>query len=278
MRTRILVPLAIIGLVTGVAAPASEGAGDGARSAEPTIRYVEGFSGGLERNEPRESLITDNPGDAPRTIVTKPKGFDSTVASGSTGNFWIYSATTDLFNDVDGDGYYHYLRVRFDADTFFTDAYVYAELYLSWDGETWEQYFVTEDFLVQGSTSFDEYEVETEFVTGYPTGLYDVLIELYDADFGTFVDEFGPFQSSDFSILPIEDLDHDGLPPPPVTISHEHGGGGALSWLWLLSSATLLLWKSLREGARQGKTRRKSVSIRSARSVGGRKTPSARSA
>ena len=196
-----------------------------------TLRYAEGFSATRAENTVRDGLIVEDFESESRPIVIKPKGSDSRVASVSAGEFWIYSASTELFFDDDGDGYYHYLRVRFDADTLFTDAYVYAELYLSWDGETWERYFVSEDFLIQGSTSLDEYEVETEFVTGYPTGLYDVLIELYDADFQEYVDEFGPLQSSAFSILPIEDLEHDSLAPPVVTISHGHGGAGSVSWL-----------------------------------------------
>jgi len=239
MMTRILAPQTAIGLLAilsaalTAAAPPSPGAETGA--ADRTLRYAEGFSAARTEGALRDTLVVEDFQSTSRAIVTKPKGSDSRVrvASVSAGEFWIYAAATELFYDDDGDGYYHYLRVSFDADTFFADAYVYAELYLSWDGETWERYFVTEDFLIQGSTSLDEYEIETEFVTGYPTGLYDVLIELYDADFGDFVDEFGPVQSSDFSILPIEDLDHDAPPPSSVIISHEHGGAGSISWLLL---------------------------------------------
>ena len=242
MATRIVAPLtklcASAALFAGSTAPAAPNPDGESNLSERAIRYAEGFSATRTENKLRHGLALEDFQSDARAIVAKPKGsVSSTLAESTGGEFWIYDATTELFFDDDGDGYYRYLRVSFDADTFFTDAYVYAELYLSWDGETWERYFVTEDFLIQGSTSLDEYEIETEFVTGYPTGLYDVLIEIYDADFGDFVGEFGPLQSSDFSLLPIEDLEHDGLPPPLVTVSHEHGGSGAISWLWL----TLLL-------------------------------------
>ena len=158
------------------------------------------------------------------------KGFDSLKAM--YGDSWIYEATTELFSDRDEDGYFRYLRVRFDADTVFTYSYVYAEIYLSADGTAWEHLYSTDDFAIWGSDPEDDYEVETELVSGYSTGLYDVLIELYDADTGELVDEFGPNESADFSVLPLEDSGRDGVIEPPPD-SHSHGGGGAVSWLGL---------------------------------------------
>jgi MYXO-CTERM domain-containing protein len=70
----------------------------------------------------------------------------------------------------------------------------------------------------------------TELVSGYGAGLYDVLIEIYDADTGELVDEYGPNESSEFSLLPLEDAGRDGVPPPPP---EDHSGGGAISWLGL---------------------------------------------
>ena len=38
---------------------------------------------------------------------------------------------------------------------------MYAVLYLSIDGEIFEEYVATDDFLISGSSSFDEYEIDT---------------------------------------------------------------------------------------------------------------------
>ncbi len=70
----------------------------------------------------------------------------------------------------------------FDADTVFNTSWIYAKVFVSADGNAWEQVFETADFTIHGSDPNDDYEVETELVSGYSTGLYDVLIELYDAD------------------------------------------------------------------------------------------------
>jgi MYXO-CTERM domain-containing protein len=153
----------------------------------------------------------------------------------------VYDATTEIFSDRDRDGYHSYLRVRFDADTIYTYSYVYAEIYVSADGTAWELLYSTQDFDIWGSDPDDDYEVETELISGYSTGLYDVLIELYDADTGELVDEFGPNESPEFSLLPLEDSGRDGAPVPPPDYGydyddHDHdGGGGAVSWLGLAS-------------------------------------------
>ncbi|HEY5665593.1 MAG TPA: choice-of-anchor H family protein [Gammaproteobacteria bacterium] len=158
---------------------------------------------------------------------------------------YIYDADVELFDDFDGDGFFRFLSVRVDADTLSDGAWVYAELYLSPDGTNWEHYYSTGDFWISGATGNDEYFVETELVSGYPTGYYDLLVELYDADLGTFSDEFGPLQSDGMSLLPLEDATRD---PEPVEITIVEGGGGSFSWLWL--PALLLGGRGLRAGNR----------------------------
>src|SRR5690606_10067581 len=106
-------------------------------------------------------------------------------------------------------------------------------------------YHETDDFLVEGAIADDAYEVETELLSGYPPGEYDLLIELYDADTGVFVDELGPVQTSALALLPLEDREHDQ--PPPTVIIHDHGGGGAAS------PALLLLLGVLAAAAARGR-------------------------
>lgn len=152
-----------------------------------------------------------------------------TLATASPDHYF-YEADVVLFDDFDEDGFFTFLSVRIDADTIRDSAWVYAELYLSPDGVTWEHYHSTDDFWIGGATGDDEYYVETELVTGYPTGYYDLLIELYDADFGTFSDEFGPNQSAGMELLALEDIGRDPEPADVVVID---GGGGAFGWAWL---------------------------------------------
>ena len=185
----------------------------------------------------------------PDEITVKPrdsgKGAQHVRAFGDS---WVYEATTDVFADDDADGYHRFIRVQFDVDSIFESMFVYAEIYLSADGTAWEHLYSTQDFEVFGSDPEDDYEVETELVSGYSTGLYDLLIEIYDADTGELIDEFGPNESPEMSLLPLEDSGRDGIVVLPPDHDHD-GGGGAVSWLALAGLAGALALRRRRSAA-----------------------------
>lgn len=145
-----------------------------------------------------------------------------------------------LYSDLDRDGYYVGIDLLFDADTSYAVADVYAVIYLSYEFGPWNEYVSTEDFTIFGASSGDEYIVDTELVSGYPTGDYDILIELFDAYDGTFLASFGPEDSSELSYLPLEDIGRD-TPPGNVVVVNE--GGGSVSWYLLLSVLGVALWR-----------------------------------
>jgi hypothetical protein len=203
---------------------------------ERVTRSAEGHARDHAADELRDPTTFTTLRREPGDVLTKPRNGGSSAKGSSTlqsayGDSWIYEATIDAFADHDADGYFRFVRVQFDVDTIYTEAWVYAEIYLSADGNAWEHLYSTQDFAVWSQDPGDDYEVETELVSGYPAGLYDVLIEIYDADTGELVDEFGPNESPEFSLLPLEDATRDQLPPPVVIV--ENGGGGAVSWLGL---------------------------------------------
>ena len=149
--------------------------------------------------------------------------------------FLIYDAFALLNFDEDGDGFHHNFSVVFDADVEPGFAYVYADLYLSLEGGPWNHYFSTDDFSIEGSSDVDEYEVATELNVGYPSGYYDVLIELVDADTGELVDAVDSLDFAGLAALPLEDSERDAL--GLAVVSHGHGGG---SLSWLLAGLALL--------------------------------------
>lgn len=152
-------------------------------------------------------------------------------------DFWFYTADVELFADRDRDGYYAGIDLLFDADTYYDVAEVYAVLYLSYEYGPWNEYAETDNFTIFGASSEDEYIVETDLVAGYPTGNYDILIELYDAYDNTFVAEIGPEDTSELSILPLEDSSRDAPGPVTTQVVVSSGGGGSLGWLLLLGLA-----------------------------------------
>jgi hypothetical protein len=195
-----------------------------------------GVGDGVVSHDELEPLITTGN----RDKSTRASGQQEPSAAGSqTGaqtpniEFWIYDASVDLFSDLDRDGYYFGIDLTFDADTVYTAADVYAIIYLSYDFGPWNEYSSTEDFTIFGASGTDEYSVETELVSGYATGDYDILIELFDAYDGNFVASFGPDDSPQLSNLPLEDAGRDT--PPGTTIVINEGGGGSMGLMGLLA-------------------------------------------
>jgi hypothetical protein len=172
--------------------------------------------------------MTQSPADV--MALSKTRG-SAALQSLTIGDHWVYDADAVLYDDFDADGYYRLISIRIDADTYFNLSYVYAVIYLSADGEWFEHFYTTEDFAINGATADDEYFVEVELLSGYPPGRYDVLIELYDADLGLYMDEFGPAQSAALELLPLEDAHFDE--PEVIVVVEEHGGGGSIS-LWTI--------------------------------------------
>jgi hypothetical protein len=162
---------------------------------------------------------------------------DSGVSTLSAPNieFWFYSADVELFGDNDRDGYFAGIDLLFDADTVYSRAEVYAIVYLSLEGGPWTEYAATDDFIINGTSGTDEYVIVTDLVSGYPSGSYDILIELFDTFDNSFVADIGPENTSELAFLPLEDANRDapGVSPQPTVINH--GGGGGATDVWTLA-------------------------------------------
>jgi len=178
------------------------------------------------------------------SLQTRGAGRDTTLSKPGSFDFWFYEADVILFNDDDGDGYYHGIDLLFDVDTNYSSADVYAVLYLSLDGGPWNEYGISDDFTIFGTSGTDEYVMVTELMSGYPTGSYDLLIELFDAYDGVFLASFGPAETSELAYLPLEDFDRDAPPPEVrVVVNEGSGGGGAIDG-WFIAVFLVLLFAS----------------------------------
>ena len=220
-----------------------------ANSPEPATRAIGGFQ--TERGENdrrRHAALRDYAPSAAKRPGKTPRKPGQQKTSPCC-EFRIYEASTALFDDFDGDGYYTYLRVNFDVDTDYSVADVYADVYLVDSGGGFTRIYESDIFTIYGSSGTDDYEIEAELVAGFPPDDYDVLIEVYDAYDDRLVVEYGAWESSALSLLPLEDISFDTLTP----VVHAHGGGGSVSWAGVL--ALLLLWRGAR-GSRAGRRQR----------------------
>ncbi|HEY5643674.1 MAG TPA: choice-of-anchor H family protein [Woeseiaceae bacterium] len=196
---------------------------------------------GIQRGGISEGRLVYNSHDPLLTSGTRAKPANTRDASKSTvtesrtpnTDFWFYDVDVQLFSDLDRDGYFHGIDLLFDADTNFSAADVYAVVYLSYEYGPWNEYAETEDFTLFGTSSSDEYIIETELVAGYPTGSYDILIELYDAWDSTLLAFIGPDEAVDLAMLPLEDAERDAPSGGATQVVVNSGGGGSLSWVLL---------------------------------------------
>ncbi len=149
-------------------------------------------------------------------------------------SFSIYSGYSELITDIDADGYFQTFSVSFDADILspFSNeqALVHADLYLSKDGGPWVLYFSTDDFVITGEGTDDEFEVITQLDSGYAPDNYDVLIDLYEVGYSDVVATYSSNDSNALYALPLESQDYD---PEYYEVEYHDEHGGGVSWFLL---------------------------------------------
>ncbi len=239
-------PLFVATMLLLAAATQAQTTADDETRISITSQGVAGPSGAIAerkttRNEHKALTLTGNRGKPIRSKEQQESAAksSSTASTANTPNtdFWFYTADVELFSDFDRDGFFSGIDLLFDVDTVYAVADVYAVVYLSYEYGPWNEYAETEDFTIFGTSANDEYVIETELVSGYPTGNYDILIELYDTFDNSLVAIIGPEDTSELSVLPLEDINRDSVAPGTTQVVVNSGGGGSLSWFLLLGLA-----------------------------------------
>lgn len=154
----------------------------------------------------------------------------------------LYDAVTELISDFNFDGFYHRFSVTIDVDTIYEISYVYAKLYLSYEGGPWNHYSTSDAYHIYGDSELDSFTIETELADGFPPGYYDIRIELYDGDTDDWLLSYGPYDDASLSALPLEDAYHDDRSQTvlyPIETEVVVAGHGSMSW-WLLMLPILL--------------------------------------
>ena len=204
-------------------------AGEEKRTSESSFYAQSGRSQAVPDKVSRDELAAfSTDGSRDKTALRSFKaGASAQLIGVPNTDFWFYLADVELFDDFDGDGHFSGIDLLFDADTIFSRAEVYAVVYLSLEGGPWTEYAETETFVINGTSGSDEYVIVTDLIAGYPTGSYDILIELFDAFDNAFVADMGPDNTSELAFLPLEDAERDATisSPRPIVVNHGSGGG-----------------------------------------------------
>lgn len=190
--------------------------------------------------------ITDDKGVAAKNSLTAAQKSPARVIAKDTmahpvnSDFWVYDARSHLLEDFDHDNYYYVFNVRFDVDTIYTHADLYARLYLG-DGDVYREYHTTSVFHIDDTDGDDEFEVETELLNGYRSWDYDILIEVYEAGSDHLVAVYNQQDDADLSLLPLESYDYEyQYVPNEVRVSRSIERGGSIGLLLPLIAMSLI--------------------------------------
>ncbi len=153
-----------------------------------------------------------------------------------------------LLHDGDTDGYFRVFDLRLDIDTDGVVDRVYLKLYASYEGGPWNLLHRSGDFALSWRLSSNEVELTIFLDSGYPSGIYDLRVELFDADTGRWLVSLGPYERAPLAALPLEDARRDGgdrYDNAFVRYDVVAYGGGSFGSGWLM-----LLWRGRRFSVR----------------------------
>jgi hypothetical protein len=244
----LLVGACLLISISATSAAAEVGADEDTRTTVTRHFQGDGRENAIAIKETRDEHTELSP---PGTRSSKMKSTttsksSSLMATSANIDFWFYLADVELYADDDRDGYYTGIDLLIDVDTYHSIADIYAVAYLSHEGGPWEEYAVTEDFTIFGSSGTDDYVIVTDLVSGYPRGDYDLLVEIFDARDDAFLAFIGPEESSELSFLPLEDMNRDAQANTDTRVTVNSSGGGSFGALTLLALAAAAFVRRVR--------------------------------
>lgn len=151
-------------------------------------------------------------------------------------NVWFDSIDISFESDLNNNGFFHGLYVRFDADTNYSSVPVYAHFALKRAGAPEVIIHTSSVFTLYDTSAEDWFAIESELLHSLPPAYYDLVIRIYDADYNDLLAEISGFDEPALAELPLEDSSYD---EPKVIIVEEHSGG--FGWFSLLALFALAL-------------------------------------
>ncbi len=158
----------------------------------------------------------------------------------------LFSTSTWLETDSDGDGFYHEFNIDLDIDVNYGSKDVYAELYISDDNYNWQPLYTSDHFIVNENDATDKKHWEFELLSGHAPGTYYVKVLIVDANSHHTMMELLPEHHDSLYALPLEDFSYEIIPTPVPTstrtTSTVESSGGNMGGPVVLLAMVLLAW------------------------------------
>jgi len=126
-------------------------------------------------------------------------------------NVWFDSIDLSLSGDINDNGFFHNLYIRFDADTAYTDVPVFVHYALHRPGYPEVIIHTSSVFHLYGSSAEDWFSIESELLHSIDPGYYDLILRVYDADYGDLLAEISGNDTPALADLALEDLSYDKI-------------------------------------------------------------------
>lgn len=165
------------------------------------------------------------------------------LSAAAHGSIWVNVYDTEVSTDRDLDGYYQRFTLSFQPETTSSFEDIYADIYLSYEGRTWDYLTSTAHHRIYGSDVNDVIHLTTVLDYGYPAGYYDVLIEIRDAHTDQLLTSVGPDTEGALALLPLEDDHHDSYyydHGTGVSVGYSIHGSGSFGFASLLVGGGIL--------------------------------------
>ncbi|WP_333606550.1 choice-of-anchor H family protein [Arsukibacterium sp.] len=162
---------------------------------------------------------TEQHGNAQSGTMSETSGLVSSQSYST--DVWFHRLELELTGDINNNGFFHRLYLRFDADTNRASQPVWAEFSLQRPGRAEQRFHVSSIFWLYRQSRNDWFAIDTIFEHDYATAYYDVIIRLYDANTGWLLAEISGYDEIILADLPLEDLQRD---QPLLVVVESYGG------------------------------------------------------
>lgn len=165
-----------------------------------------------------------------------------------SGLYWLYVYDTEVGVDYDRDGYYSRFTLSFEPEVMAGYDRVYADIYLSYEGRTWDYLTSTSVHRISAAGGSNVINITSELDYGYPPGEYDVLIELRDAYTDRLLVSAGPDTEGALGFLPLEDSEYDSDSYNyGIGVDYYAYGSGSLGLSTLLIGGSILGFRRIQK-------------------------------
>ena len=117
--------------------------------------------------------------------LTSVKNTDKSIVKNSAMNhqdpIWFYDVTSEVYQDLDQDGYFQNLTLNFDLDTDYSNLDVFVDIaFINQYGDS-ELVYTSDLFTLNGDSEHDNQQFDFQFFDLWPTDYYQVYITVRDA-------------------------------------------------------------------------------------------------